>query len=79
MSEIEDPRTTSTEPAPGSEEDAAQQDDLALPADLAADSLSDYFRASYSRIKAGESGVLPVVCGLILVSVLFQSMNRTFL
>ena len=30
-------------------------------------------------IKAGESGVLPVLGGLILISILFQSLNSNFL
>jgi D-xylose transport system permease protein len=32
-----------------------------------------------ARIRGGESGVLPVVGGLILISILFQSMNSNFL
>src|SRR5512146_371446 len=31
------------------------------------------------RVKGGESGVLPVVAGLLLVSTLFQSLNSNFL
>ncbi len=38
-----------------------------------------YLRASVVRIRGGETGVLPVVGGLILVSVLFQSLNGHFL
>jgi D-xylose transport system permease protein len=38
-----------------------------------------YIRASLARIKGGETGVLPVVAGLLLVSVLFQSLNSHFL
>ena len=32
-----------------------------------------------ARIRAGESGVLPVIGGLILISILFQSLNSNFL
>src|SRR5262245_50162215 len=53
--------------------------DPALPADIAADSLGGYFRLAVARVRAGESGVLPVVGGLILISILFQSMNSNFL
>ena len=44
-----------------------------------ADSAGAYLRASFARIKGGETGVLPVVAGLLLVSVLFQSLNSHFL
>lgn len=38
-----------------------------------------YSTATWARIRAGETGVLPVLAGLILVSVLFQSQNSNFL
>ena len=38
-----------------------------------------YLRNSLARVKGGETGVLPVVAGLLLVSVLFQSLNSNFL
>ena len=44
-----------------------------------ADSASAYLRAAFVRIKGGETGVLPVVAGLLLVSVLFQVANSHFL
>jgi D-xylose transport system permease protein len=43
------------------------------------DSAGDYLRSSFARIKGGETGVLPVVAGLLLVSVLFQVANSHFL
>jgi D-xylose transport system permease protein len=39
----------------------------------------DYLRGMWVRIKGGETGVLPVVAGLLLVCVLFQSLNDRFL
>ena len=60
-------------------EEAARKAELAVPAELTAGSASEYLRASLARIKAGEAGVLPVVGGLILVSILFQSLNSHFL
>ncbi len=42
-------------------------------------SFRDYVHASYVRIKGGESGVLPVLGGLLLISILFQSLNPNFL
>ena len=44
-----------------------------------ADSAGAYLRASLVRIRGGETGVLPVVAGLLLVSILFQSLNSHFL
>ena len=44
-----------------------------------ADTAGAYLRRSVARIRGGETGVLPVVAGLLLVSVLFQSLNDHFL
>jgi D-xylose transport system permease protein len=41
--------------------------------------MGQYSAAWWQRIKGGETGVLPVVAGLILVSVLFQTQNANFL
>ncbi len=80
MSEIEERPTPAEEGAGERDETAApSKADMALPADLAADSLGGYFRMALTRVKSGESGVLPVVGGLILISILFQSMNGNFL
>jgi D-xylose transport system permease protein len=40
---------------------------------------ADYLRVSIARIRGGETGVLPVIAGLLLVSILFQSLNDNFL
>ena len=42
-------------------------------------SLGTYTRAYISRIKSGDSGVLPVVGGLILISIIFEILNSKFL
>ncbi|MGC8468805.1 MAG: ATP-binding cassette domain-containing protein [Acetobacteraceae bacterium] len=39
----------------------------------------NYFRALWSRVVAGQSGVLPVVLGAILIGAIFQSQNGKFL
>lgn len=52
---------------------------LALKPDITATSLPEYFRAALARVRGGESGVLPVLAGLLVISVLFQSLNRNFL
>ena len=38
-----------------------------------------YLHALWSRVLAGQSGVLPVVLGVILIAILFQSQNAKFL
>jgi D-xylose transport system permease protein len=60
-------------------DEAARKAELAVPAELVAGSASEYLRSLIMRIRAGEAGVLPVIGGLILVSILFQSLNSHFL
>ncbi|MGH3215865.1 MAG: sugar ABC transporter permease [Trebonia sp.] len=50
-----------------------------VPPELVAQSLGQYFRASWARVRGGNSGVLPVVLGLVLVAVGFQIANSKFL
>ncbi len=52
-----------------------------VPPEIMAQSLGDYVRAQYLRVKGGESGVLPVIFALIVVTVVFQivSPNHVFL
>ncbi len=52
---------------------------LAVAPELVAHSLREYVRVWLIRVRGGESGVLPVVGGLILISILFQSLNSHFL
>ena len=86
MTRIEGPDRTAPSPSTAAVEDeeevseaAAAQADLAVAPELVANSLGEYLRAAAARVRAGESGVLPVVAGLILISVLFQSLNSNFL
>jgi D-xylose transport system permease protein len=60
-------------------DEAAREAELAVPAELVAGSLREYVRTSVARIRAGESGILPVVGGLILISILFESLDSKFL
>ena len=52
---------------------------VTVDAALAAESLGDYVRFWWLRVRGGDSGILPVVVGLLLISVLFQSLNSNFL
>ncbi len=42
----------------------------------AADTVSGYLRAGVRRIKDGDTGVLPVIAGMLLVAVLFQVLSH---
>ncbi|HSS54302.1 MAG TPA: hypothetical protein VLK79_06610 [Gaiellales bacterium] len=82
MSEVEDPTPAKTDTGEHDEPmtaAAARKAELALPPDIAADSISGYLRTSLARVRAGESGVLPVIGGLLVISILFQSLNSNFL
>ena len=75
MAKLEEPAA-----APDAEQpDAADLADVAVPAELVSNSVGEYLRATIARIKGGETGVLPVIAGLLLVSILFQSQNSHFL
>jgi D-xylose transport system permease protein len=47
--------------------------------ELVADSFGEYVRAWFARVRGGDSGILPVVLGLVLISAIFQSLNSHFL
>jgi D-xylose transport system permease protein len=43
-----------------------------VPPEIAAQSLGEYLRAQLLRIRSGESGMLPVVLGLVIIVAVFQ-------
>jgi D-xylose transport system permease protein len=43
-----------------------------VPPELLAQSLSEYLRAWWLRVRSGDSGVLPVVLGMVVVAVIFE-------
>jgi D-xylose transport system permease protein len=47
--------------------------------EVLADSLEDYLRAQWRRIKSGESGALPIVAGLVVIIIFFQAERSKFL
>jgi D-xylose transport system permease protein len=47
--------------------------------EVLADSLGDYLRAQWRRIKSGESGALPIVAGLVVIIIFFQAERSKFL
>src|SRR5450755_1547883 len=79
-----DPPIAAVEPTPAepivdltaAEEGAAVAD---LPPAILAQSLGEYLRAWGKRVRGGESGVLPVLLGIIVVAAVFQIANGKFL
>jgi D-xylose transport system permease protein len=57
---------------------ASHTAEIAAP-DVIADSLGDYARIWWTRVRGGESGALPVIAGLIVIVVYFQARNSLFL
>jgi D-xylose transport system permease protein len=47
--------------------------------DLLADSLGEYTRIWFRRVRSGESGALPVILGLVAITVYFQISQPAFL
>jgi D-xylose transport system permease protein len=43
-----------------------------VPPEILAQSLGQYFRASWLRIRSGNSGVLPVVLAIVIIAVVFE-------
>jgi len=50
-----------------------------VPPELLAQSLGQYIRAWWARVRGGNSGVLPVVLAIVVVAVSFQVANSKFL
>jgi D-xylose transport system permease protein len=49
-----------------------------VPPELVATSLSSYFRSWWVRVKSGDSGILPVLLGMVAIAVIFQILDRAF-
>ena len=69
---------------PGDQSDLSDAPDPAaafVPPEVVATTMGEYVRAQLQRIRGGESGVLPVFVGLIVIVVVFQvtSPNGVFL
>src|ERR1700721_1517827 len=58
---------------------AAQDAAADVPPELVAQSLGQYLRVSWARVRAGNSGVLPVVLAIVVVAISFQIANSKFL
>ncbi|TMB47204.1 MAG: hypothetical protein E6J53_03135, partial [Chloroflexi bacterium] len=54
---------------------AAPEAAAELPPEIAAQTLGEYVRAWGLRIRSGESGVLPVIVGLVIIALVFQAIS----
>ncbi len=52
---------------------------VVLAPDVLAESLGDYLHAWWRRIRGGESGALPIIVGLIVISIFFEVQSSAFL
>ena len=50
-----------------------------VPPELLAQSLGQYFRASWLRVRGGNAGILPVLLAIVVVAIGFQIENAKFL
>ena len=50
-----------------------------VPPELLAQSLGQYFRASWLRVRGGNAGILPVLLSIVVVAIGFQIANSKFL
>jgi D-xylose transport system permease protein len=50
-----------------------------VPPELLAQSIGEYLRGWWQRVRGGESGVLPVVLGIVVIGIAFQIANHSFL
>jgi D-xylose transport system permease protein len=77
-SEVQEP-PVSTELQEDEAADRQSQIDVAAVApEVLANSFGEYMRAWGQRIRAGESGALPIVLGLIVIIIFFQAKNSHF-
>jgi D-xylose transport system permease protein len=71
--------TPGSQLADGSTSAIDPNDLVALAPDVLADSLGDYLRAWWKRIRGGESGALPIILGLIVICIFFEVQSSAFL
>jgi D-xylose transport system permease protein len=60
-------------------DEAASAAAVALAPELVANTLGEYIRGWWVRVRGGETGALPVIVGLIIIGIIFQVQNSSFL
>src|SRR4029077_7051370 len=78
MAKVEPPPVPELEGEPLTDAAVASAPRVVVP-ELVANTLGEYVKGWFIRVKGGESGILPVVGGLLVISILFQSLNSHFL
>ena len=76
--ESSDP-TSATDTASAPDSAVASDELVVLAPDVLAESLGDYLHAWWRRIRGGESGALPIIVGLIVISIFFEVQSSAFL
>jgi D-xylose transport system permease protein len=51
---------------------AAEAAALEVPPEIVAQTLNDYFRGWWARVRSGDAGVLPVLAGLVIIAAVFE-------
>jgi len=70
---------STTEVAPAPDSAIAPDELVVLAPDVLAESIGDYLHAWWRRIRSGESGALPIIVGLIVISIFFEVQSSAFL
>jgi D-xylose transport system permease protein len=79
VTETIDEGAAKPESHPTAHESALAEEQLvSLAPDVLADSLGDYMRAWWKRIRGGESGALPIIVGLIGLCIYFELQSSAF-
>jgi D-xylose transport system permease protein len=60
---------------PVAEEPVAQNVEAALPLEIVSQSLREYFRGWITRIRRGDSGLLPVIAAMLVITLVFQAIS----
>jgi D-xylose transport system permease protein len=68
-----------TEFAGEAEVDLTAAAGVEVPPEILAQSLGQYLRGSWLRVRSGDSGVLPVVVGIVGIAIVFQLLQSKFL
>jgi D-xylose transport system permease protein len=76
MTRVDDRAVTAPDDEAPADESAAE---IEVPPEVVATSIRGYLRLWAERLRAGESGVLPVIVGMLVISVIFQALNSNFL
>jgi len=76
---VEETASPDDDPAPADELVAPGDLEAVVPPEIIAQTLPEYVRAWVARTRSGDTGILPVIAGLILIAMIFQILNANFL